>query len=540
MNLVFLKQIVNLVLLSILMIVCNSCSYDRGNKPRVFHYNQPNPVTSIDPAFAKTQNNIWIVDHLYNQLVDLNDSMQVVPELATNWNILDSGRVYEFKIRDDVYFHKDKCFGGDSTRKLTSADVVFSFSRLLDPKLSAPGSWIFADKVDSKHPFESIGDTLFRIYLKAPFSPLLTMLTMQYCSVLPKEAIAYYGDLFREHEVGTGPFILKKWIDRQGIFLIKNNHYYKSGIPELEGIRVSFIEDRNTAYLEFLKHGIDFFSGVQSSFGYQILTKEGRLREEFIDKIKFYRSDYLNTEYFGINLNALDKNHALNNKLIRQALNYAVDRNSMLKTFRLGIGTEANSGFIPKGLPGFDPKLVKGYYYDPQKAKALLAEAKYDLMPLNQKEMIIYTNKDYADLVTYVVRQWQEIGVLAKIELLETATLREKMRNGSLSFFRASWVADYPDEESFMTVFYSKNPAPPNYTRFKNESFDRLYDRAIVEIDMDKRKKIFQDMDRIIIEEAPVIFLFYDQVAWFSQQNIQNLEGNALNLLKLETVNEKN
>ena len=99
MNLVFLKQIVNLVLLSILMIVCNSCSYDRGNKPRVFHYNQPNPVTSIDPAFAKTQNNIWIVDHLYNQLVDLNDSMQVVPELATNWNILDSGRVYEFKIR---------------------------------------------------------------------------------------------------------------------------------------------------------------------------------------------------------------------------------------------------------------------------------------------------------------------------------------------------------------------------------------------------------------------------------------------------------
>jgi peptide/nickel transport system substrate-binding protein len=123
---------------------------------------------------------------------------------------------------------------------------------------------------------------------------------------------------------------------------------------------------------------------------------------------------------------------------------------------------------------------------------------------------------------------------------LETATLREKMRNGSLSFFRASWVADYPDEESFMTVFYSKNPAPPNYTRFKNESFDRLYDKAIVEMDMDKRKKLFQDMDRIIIEEAPVIFLFYDQVAWFSQQNIQNLIGNPLNLLKLESVNEKN
>ena len=97
MNLIFLKQIVSIVLVIIIMIVCYSCSNDGGSKPRVFHYNQPNPVTSIDPAFAKTQNNIWIVDHLYNQLVDLNDSMQVVPELATNWNILDSGRVYELR-----------------------------------------------------------------------------------------------------------------------------------------------------------------------------------------------------------------------------------------------------------------------------------------------------------------------------------------------------------------------------------------------------------------------------------------------------------
>ena len=148
-------------------------------KNRVFHYNQPNPVTSLDPAFAKSQNNIWLIDHIYNQLLDLDDSMRLVPEIAKNWDVSDDGMKYIFHLRNDIFFHKNICFGVDSTRKLNSSDVEFSFKRLLDPALSAPGRWIFIDKLDSIKPFNIVDDSTIEVNLKKPFSPFLSLLTMQ-------------------------------------------------------------------------------------------------------------------------------------------------------------------------------------------------------------------------------------------------------------------------------------------------------------------------------------------------------------------------
>ena len=123
-----------------------------------------------------------------------------------------------------------------------------------------------------------------------------------------------------------------------------------------------------------------------------------------------------------------------------------------------------------------------------------------------------------------------------KIELEETAILRQKMRKGQVPFFRGSWIADYPDGESFLTVFYGNNAAPPNYTHFKNDEFDRLYEAALAENDNDKRYDLYHQMDRILIEEAPVIFLFYDETALFSRKNISGLQPNGINLLKVDQI----
>lgn len=521
-------------------IVFAICCKDTSSKikPRVFHYNQSNYITSLDPAFAKTQNNIWVVDHLFNQLIDLNDSMQIIPELAKNWTISEDGLTYQFVLKDEIYFHRDACFGKDSTRKLIAQDVVFSFNRLLDPKVNSSGSWIFRDKVDSLKPFEALNDSIFIIRLKTAYAPLLKMLTMQYCSVLPEEASAFYKNEISKHPVGTGPFQLKKWIDRRGLFLSRNPNYFKTGLPLLEGVRISFIEDRNTAYLEFLKHEIDFFSGLQSGFALQLVTKEGDLREDRIQQMQMLKGDYLNTEYIGINQSVLTKNHPLKDKRVRQALNLAIDRKTMLRLLKFGIGTPATQGFIPKGLPVSIEANTHGYDYNPDSAKQLLKLAGYENKE-NFPELTIYTNKDYMDLITFVAKQWEEIGIPVQIDLVETATLREKMRQSELMLFRASWIADYPDEESFLNVFYSKNPAPPNYTRFSNSQYDHLYEKAIKETIASEREKLYRQMNQIIIDEAPVIFLFYDQTAWFTQQQIVNLKSNPLNLLKLEEVDEK-
>lgn len=504
----------------------------------VFHYNQVNYINSLDPAFAKTQNNIWAIDHLFNQLVNLDDSMRLEAELAKSWTISSDGLHYLFTLRQGVRFIEDNCFKNRSNRQVNAYDVAFSFNRLLDPKLSSPGSWIFKDKLDSLEGIKALNDSVVSIRLKSPFAPFLKLLTMQYCSVIAPEAQSYYGKDLYKNPVGTGPFRLVKWLDRKGLFMAINPDYFERDFYKLNGIRISFMEDRNTAYLEFLKNEIDFFSGLQSGYAFQLVDKKGALREDKKTKLQLLKGDFLNTEFIGFNFDLIQNGHALSDKRVRQALNYAIDRKSMIQLLKFGIGTPANAGFIPKGLPAYNPLKVVGYQYDPERAKRLLNEAGYSNKH-NFPELIIHTNKDYVDLITYVAKQWEEIGIPVRIELVETATLREKMRLSEYQIFRASWIADYPDEESFLTVFYSKNPAPPNYTRFKNIAFDKLYEKAIQELDENKRISYYQQMDKILIDEAPVIFLFYDQTAWFAQNHIKNLNPNPINLLKLNGVEEE-
>lgn len=490
----------------------------------------------MDPAFAKSQNNIWVVNHIYNQLVDLNDSMQIVPELARKWEILENGKLYRFYLRNDVYFHPDNCFGSLKTRKLKSEDVKFSFERLIDKSLNAPGSWIFANRVDSLNSFQCIGDSIIEIRLKNPFAPFLHILTNAYCSVYPPEVVKAYQTEFSKHPIGTGHFKLSKWLGRKGIFLSKFDSCFLSQ-QYLNGIRISFMEDRNTAYLEFLTGGIDFFSGLASGFAHEIFQSNGELFPDYKNKFNFLKGDYLNTEYIGINFTSLSKDHPLRQRVFRQALNYAVDRTKMLQKLRFNMGTPATSGFIPKGLPAFDPTLNLGYSYDPIKARELLKTIHYDPSnPLHRVELS--TNKDYVDLITFVAKQWEEVGISVSIDLVETATLREKMKNGAVSLFRASWIADYPDEESFLTVFYGPNPSPPNYTRFDNSEYNQLYEMAIKELDPKKRIVLYQQLDKLLIHECPVVFLFYDQTAWFVQKNIKGLKPNPLNALNLAGVEE--
>ncbi len=524
-------------------LACNSDGDQPKNNEgrKVFHYNQIIPISSLDPAFARTQNNIWAVDHLYNGLVQLNDALEVKPDLATSWEISDDGLEYRFQLRDDVFFHDDPCFPEGKGRKITAQDVVYSFNRIIDQQINSPGSWIFKGKIRAEQPFEARSEKEFVLHLKKAFRPMLGILTMQYCSVLPKEAVAHYGKEFRSHPVGSGPFKFKKWLENQSLFLVKNEKYFeKEGgaqLPYLDGIRVSFMTDRKTAYLEMLNGKLDFMSGLESSVINELLDKEGALKADKKEKLKFYKSPYLNMEYLGINLEA-DKSSALQKKKVRQALNYGFDRAKMMKALRNNVGKPANSGFTPRGLPSFDAAKVPGYTFDPDKARGLLAEAGYP----NGKgfpEISLMTNKDYLDLCTFITRQWQDLGIDVKIEVVESATLRQRMRTKTAHFFRGSWIADYPDAESFFTMFYSQNPPPPNYTRFKNDQFDKLYEKALLENDDIKRNALYHEMESILIDEAPVIFLFYDETALFSGKNISGVSKNAINLLDVKRIKKQ-
>jgi peptide/nickel transport system substrate-binding protein len=190
---------------------------------------------------------------------------------------------------------------------------------------------------------------------------------------------------------------------------------------------------------------------------------------------------------------------------------------------------------VPSGLPSFDPKRVKGFDYDPAKARRLLAEAGF---PDGRGLPVIklYSTEQYADLTNYIASQLQEVGIHVQVEIQQIGLLREMAAKSEAAFFRANWMADYPDAESFLTCFYGGNPAPPNYTRFQDPYFDKLYEKALAENDDSSRYRLYQQMDSIVMEQAPVVPLYYDQSVRFLHPWVKGLNGNGLNLLELRKV----
>ena len=532
----------NLFILTIL----SSCSNQTQQDKKIFHYNEQSGIASLDPAFAKNQSIMWVIHQLYNTLIEVDDQLQLKPSLAKSWEISSNQLEFTFHLRTDVYFHDNPVFKGGKGRLLNANDVVFSLSRIMDVNVASPGAWIFNNRIDSIEGFIAINDSTFQLKLIRPFHPILGILSMQYCSIIPKEAVDQYGSDFRSHPVGSGPFEMTTWIEGQALLLKKNVHYFEKDsignrLPYLDGLKISFFDSKATEFLEFQQQRLDFINDIEATFKDEILTKTGNLKKEWEGKLVLQKHPYLNIEYLGILVdpnNELVKKSPLRLQKIRQAINFGIDRKKMMLYMRNSIGTAANSGFIPLGMPSFDSSKVVGYYYDPNKARALLLEAGFP-KGKNLPSIKLLTIPIYSDLAGYIANELNLIGIPIQVEVVQKSILLEQTSKSEALFFRGSWIADYPDAENYLSVFYGKNPAPPNYTRYNNVEFNQLYENAIGEKNDSIRYQLYRKMDQLIINDAPVVPLWYDMAIHLVHKNIQSFYPNGLNLLELRKVIKK-
>lgn len=519
-----------------------SCSQKDEDKRVVFKLNMDVGVTSLDPAFARNQMNIWCVNSLFNGLTQLDTHLLVKPSIAKSWESDKNGLTYTFHLRGDVYFHDHELFPNGKGRKVTAHDFVYSFQRIINPKFASSGAWIFNDKIDSTLPFEASNDSTFVVHLQKPFPAFPSLMTVQYCSVVPKEVCEFYGKEFRNHPVGTGPFKFKYWKEAEVMVFLKNENYFEKEngqkLPYLDAIKISFISDKQTAFLAFLKNDLDFFSGIDGSYRNDVLYKNGTLKEKYKNRFTLVKAPYLNTEYLGMLVDSnlsIVKNSPLKNKKIRQAINYAIDRKKMIQYLQNSIGIPGHSGFLPEGMPGYDKSKVMGYSYQPEKAKQLLKEAGFP-EGKNLPEITLNTTSTYRDLIEFVQSELQNIGIKTKVEVHQGSSLRELITKNNVNFFRGSWIADYPDGENYLAVFYSKNFVPngPNYTHFHNPIFDKLFEASFFETNDSIRFAMYQQMERIVLEESPMVILYYDQSVRLIPKNISGLPNNPLNILDLK------
>ena len=540
-----MKKIILFLTAVLLLTVSCRQGYDNSDK-MIFRYNESSGITSLDPAFSSGQSTIWPCNLLYNGLVDLDEQMRIVPSIAKSWTISADGTVYTFILRDDVYFHETDFF--PQKRTVTADDFVYSLGRIVDGSVASPGAWIFQKvKRDSegKPAFKALNDSTFQITLSEDFPPFLGILAMKYCSVLPHEVVEKYGKDFRTHPVGTGPFKFQIWEEGVKLVLRKNPDYFETDeegkrLPYLDAVAITFIVDKQSVFMEFMKGSLDFMSGIDACYKDALLTKTGELNPDYADRVKLLTGPYLNTEYLGFMLKDDGKNNPLLKKEVRQAINYGFDREKMMRYLRNNTGYPGTSGFVPMGLSSFDTSKVKGYNYNPAKALELLAKAGYPngkgLPPIP-----LSVSANYLDISQYIQHELEQIGIPITLDVQQAAQQRQMMRNYQLPFFRGSWICDYPDPENYLSLFYSKNLQPngSNYTHYVNPNYDKLFEKSQRCFNDSLRNLYYTQLDAMLMEDAPVVVLYYDKVLRFVGINVEGMDTNPINMLDLRRVKIK-
>ena len=535
-----------------LLALGGSCQFDApASEGEVFRYNEPTAIGSLDPAFASDQAHGWLSKQLFSTLVDSDSTLSPVPQLAHRWEASLDGMEWTFYLRTDVYFHDDPCFPGGQGRRLTAADVAYSLERLMATETSSPGWWILAQVGR----IEVLDSATIRFHLTQPEEAMLGRLAMPYCGIVAPEAVAMYGADFSSHPVGTGPFYLKAWARQEKIVLRRNTRYFGRDaagqpLPYLEAVAVRCIPDRQAAFLEFVKGELDMVSGMDASYQDQLFTQEGTLQSRWEGRLSLQKAPFLNTEFLGIR----QKNPSpayLGDVRVREALNWAIDRASMMRYLKNNVGIPAHGGVLPAGMPGYreadawEAAGTPGWSFDPGRAKALLHEAglldadgrpKPDLEPI-----VVSTTASYRDICEYIQSAWNQLGLPVEVQVMPSAAFREDKANGRLPVYRASWIADYPSAGNYFMLFDSKLAAPlgANASQIESPELDAgIAQWALAERTGQGAEAAFA-LDQKIHRSALCIPLFYDESIRVFHHEWVGIPPHPMNMLDLRRARRR-
>ncbi|MDR2938390.1 MAG: ABC transporter substrate-binding protein [Prevotellaceae bacterium] len=521
-----------------LLLFITSCTQRELPQGMVFRYNESKDITSLDPAFASSQSSINACTQLFCGLLQLDEKLNVNTCISNSYNISQDKLFYTFSLRSDVFFHNHFVFPNGEGRRVVASDFVYSFYRLRSPQLASPAVWVMSPMDTCFAP----NDSTLVIRLKYRTPVFLSTLTMPYCSVVAREAVEFFGKDFGKNPVGAGPFYLKQWRQGEKLVLRRHKKYFErdengAPLPYLESVVTTFIPDKQSEFLEFAKGKVDYLSGVHPASRDELLTRSGALNPKYSGRVQLLQAPYLNTEYIGFLLGESDfSSSALQNEKLRKAIAHGVDKKKMIRFLRSNLATPAEQGFVPQGMPSFSEQL-NGFSYNPQKAAQLLAEAGF-AKGKNLPEITLSTTDDYLDICEFMQHELANLGIKISINVLSGAAYRQQLSEGKLAMFRASWIADYPDAESYLSLLQSKNFSPngPNYTHFSSKIYDQIYERAMNEADEQKRFSYYRELDSLCLANAPIIPLFYDKVTRFVRAGITGMEPNAMNTLTLKKV----
>ena len=559
---------------------CKSCSSDKtanhdGTEAKggvylggIMRLNEVEAFKSLFPLACGETVSMHVGTQLFEGLVKFNQNdLSIVPAIASRWDINENQTAWTFHIRQGITFHPDPCFPDGKGRALVANDVKYCFDKLCtDIADNTQFQLTFKDRVvGAAEAFESsktgkiigvsgvkvVDDSTLVITLKQPFPLFLNILAMPGCWVYPHEAFDKYGVDIRIHPVGSGPFLLEALKEGEVVVMKKNPNYYgvdKDGnkLPYLDGLKYTFIRDKKAEILEFKSGNLDMVYRLPVEIFHQIMGDLEHAKERKTD-FQILNSIALNMLYLGFNTNS----PIFSKKEVRLAFNYAIDRHKIADFTLQGEGSAAIYGVVPYTeafeKEGYNYKGIKGYTFDPIKAKEYLKKAGY---PDGKgfPKLTLQINAGGGDkniLVAGVVQKMLKENLNIDFDIT-TAPMTEHLDHivsGKADFFRMAWSGDYPDPETFLTLFYGKHvPAGAtdksyvNYSRFKNDRYDSLFSASYTEIDQTKRFNLLSRADQVLIEEAPIMPIIYEENYRLEQLNVRNFPENSLLFMDLSVV----
>lgn len=564
-------------LVSAAMLTCGGNKNENGKESSgtggvffggVLKVNEVNNIKSLMPIAINEMSSYHLASQVYEGLVKYNQAdLTVLPALARSWDVSTDFKEYTFHLRSNVRFHNDRCFKDSIGRVVTANDVRDCFENLCSKNVNnSQYDVTFKDRVEGANEFfaesksgkvrtfsgiKVLDDSTITIRLVQGDANFLNILAMPGCYIYPKEAVAWYGNDMRFKCVGTGPFYIEKIKEGEAVIMKKNPNYWgsdKNGnkLPYLDGIKWTFVPDKKTEVMEFRRGNYDMIYRIPVEMFHDIFgdMENGKKSIDF----DVYSSPALSTHYYGFNVQS---NPFFSIKEIRQAFNLAIDRQKIADYTIKGEGTAAIYGIVPHTeffeKQGYDYKGLRGYTYNPDSAKKLLTLAGYpEGKGLPDFNLAINSGGgDRNILVAVVISDMlkKNLGINVNMNVVTWPEHIESIQSGKSDFFRYAWIADYPDPESFLTLFYGKH-VPQNYLdksyvnfgRFKNERFDSLFVAARAEPDKAKRYKLFSKAEQIVIDEAACMPLFYDENFRLEQKNVRNLPENPMNYMDMSST----
>ncbi|MFA0961811.1 ABC transporter substrate-binding protein [Roseivirga sp. BDSF3-8] len=498
-----------------------------------------------------------VASQVYEGLFKFNsETLEVEKNLIDSYTVDESGTKYKFNLKKGVFFHNDPCFTNGQGREFVAEDVAYCFTRLATPHRNNQNAAIFRGLIAGAEEWYKAAQAGNRpsgflkgiqvldrytveITLTEPNAIFPVHLARPPCFIYPKEAEKKYGQELRIKAVGTGPFTMGEVSEDISILLRRNERYhgedeFGNQLPFLDAISIQFLKDKKSELLEFKKGNLDLIYRLPTDYIIQILEESASKQGEY-SQYNLQRVPEMVTQFIAFQ----NRNSAFDDVQVRKAFNYAIDRQKILDFVLNGEGfAPGHHGITPPVFSQYDIHNIPGYSFNPDSARFLLKAAGYpDGKGFPSVELILNAEGERNTNVAVEIQKElkDNLNVDVKLTVLPFAQMLDMGYKGSFDMMRAAWYADYPHPESFLWLFYGKNVPTdqskvsyPNMMRYNNPRFNRLYEQALAKKDIAEAEELLARAEKVMIKDAPVIILWYDEGYRLLHSYVRNFPNNGM------------